>query len=282
MLSIIDVALSTTKSGNDSAVSRSQDAKYSAIDSRSKDIKYSFVDSSQDDNYPPLQNYEAHFEAQPHKAPEDYIRDYYRQHSLVYDPKFNTDHYFGSRIPVTKPKFTIKPVPHDYFVRLKEYRNSPYQRATLPSKAQSLGETLMALDSMQKKLYKLSPMGQVTAAVTRKMLRKLRKKILDNKGASYATYYPAGHYDDQYEPDDVDHFTPAFLRQRPHPSERISRRSIDDQEPYVAPTNVSFGDTFEEDVPDDDRLIKKTFGYKVTIYKTPDRARKFKEIARRL
>lgn len=217
---------------------------------------------------------------------------YYRDMPSVYDQKDNDDDEDEkspeSEWQKVREKIRLKPVNHDMF------KTNGKPVATLPyAPTKPFYDLQHGIDQIRRAVHKMHPMAGMANDVFKKFNSAVRTRIMNMRGP-YGYSYPPGYYDNIYEPDDNPNYSeprPVFVEPptttllsasnetstsateeiknsttsitTTTPGPPMERRSDRDQY-YDPPVSAP-----PPDPDQDDDLEQRSFGFKVTVYKTP-------------
>lgn len=146
---------------------------------------------------------------------------------------------------------------------------------------EALLELQKAMDAVKSAVHKMKPLKGLASKAYKKFSSGVKTKMLNMKGP-YGYAYPTGHYDFVYEPEFVAAPSEQLASVVAPPADMDTSESRHGQGVFVAapPHSSSFtmdnnltaeaSEPKSSQVSNKDRVEKHTFGYKVTIYRTPN------------
>lgn len=142
-----------------------------------------------------------------------------------------------------------------HYELFKGEKHKPYKQS------QAMTELSKAMDMVRSAVYKIKPLKGMASDAYKKFSVGVKARIKNMKGP-YAYSYPTGHYDFLYEPD--------VVRAPSEPEGVYVAAPSERGDVYVMPPSDLVANASEpEPSVKKDRTEKHTFGYKVTIYRTP-------------
>lgn len=141
-----------------------------------------------------------------------------------------------------------------------------FYRPTIPYKTfDKMREIWKMLDKTKDVIMKMSPTKGAGVKKLRDLAINFRSKVMNLKGP-YAYAYPPGFYDLKYEPIAVVEPIDKDLLKEPLLKGALQPVASRMSQTYVEPP-ANFSSTLGP--PRRDSLIKQSFGYRVTIYRSP-------------
>lgn len=194
-----------------------------------------------------------------------------------HDYKEHAPHYPAGNDFLPAPEFpgpASKSVYYDNKFNQKHVGQKQRVKASMtPRPSEAMFELQRAMDMVRQAVHKIKPLRKMANKAYERFSVGVKARIKNMKGP-YAYAYPTGHYDFLYEPDVVNAPSEEHPVYVDPPSDVFApleeRADVEDtatsgSEPIVL-------ESAPEIVYDKhgNRMSKHTFGYKVTIYRTPD------------